>query len=130
MEELEGGRQAGELGGRGAEVGDQQQEHGPGGGAQPEALADQGGQALAGGDPQAGPDLLGDRQREGDDEQQPEQAIALLGADLGVGGDALGVVVGRGRDQAGAEHAENTTIRLPRRSRRPRRPKILPFMDK
>jgi hypothetical protein len=45
--------------------------------------------------------LDGAHQRVGE-QQRPAQAIAELGADLGIGGDAAGIIVRRAGDQAGA----------------------------
>ena len=69
-------------------------------------LADQLGQALAGDDAHAGGEHLHERQREGDQDHHPQQAVAVLGADLRVGGDAAGVVAGVGGDQPRAEQRQ------------------------
>ena len=98
-EEAEAGGHAGELGHRGAEVGDEHGEHGEGRHPQAEALADEGRQAFAGDGPHARAHLLGDGQDGGDEQQHPEQAIAVPGAGDGPRGDAAGVVVGVGRDE-------------------------------
>ena len=78
-------------------------EHRP---ADPVLLADQLGEALAGDDAHARGQHLHDRQRDRDQHHRPQQVVAVLGADRGVGRDAAGVVAGVGGDQARAEQAE------------------------
>lgn len=54
----------------------------------------------------AGTDFLDDDHERQTEEHGPGKAVAELGADLALGGDATGVVVGRAGDEAGAEMAE------------------------
>ena len=78
VSEAEGGGHARELGHRGAEVGDQHGEHGEGRDLQAEALADERRQALTGDHPHARAHLLGDGQDRRDEQQHPEQLVAVL----------------------------------------------------
>jgi hypothetical protein len=55
--------------------------------------------------------LHGGEQRQGE-QRGPELAVAELRADLRVGRDARGVVVGGAADQAGAEEAEEAMQRF------------------
>jgi len=70
------------------------------------ALPDQLGEPLAGHHPHPRGEHLHHRQREGDEDQHPQQVVAVLRPDRGVGGDASGVVAGVGRDQPRAEGRE------------------------
>src|SRR5205085_4712790 len=71
-----------------------------------ELLADEGGEALAGGHAHAHAHLLHHAERHGNDDHHPEQAVPVGGADRGVSGDAAGVVASVGRDEAGPERRE------------------------
>ena len=76
------------------------------GGAPAVALADQGQQPLAGDDPQPHPELVEDDQRRGRERQDPEQLVAVLGAEDRVGGDPGRVVVGEAGEQPGPDHRQ------------------------
>ena len=72
----------------------------------PEALADQRQQPLAGDDPEPHPDLVEDDQRRGREGEDPEQLVAVAGAEDRVGGDPGRVVVGEAGEDAGADHRQ------------------------
>ncbi len=103
VEELHAAGDAGELGDDVAEVDDDEQDHDDEGHAEAELFADEVAEALAGDDAHAGAHLLHDDEREGDGDHRPEERVAELGAGLGVGEDAAGVVVDVGGDEARAE---------------------------
>ena len=75
-------------------------------GPRPVVLADQGQQALAGDDPEPHAELVEDDQRRGREGQNPEQLVAVLGAEDRVGGDPGRVVVGEAGQHARADHGE------------------------
>ena len=121
-EQLAGRGDARELGDRHRAVGDQQHDHGEGRPVDAELFADQLGEAFAGDDAHARHLDLDDDQRHGDRPHHPEQAVAVLGADRGVGGDAASVVAGGAGDQARpekrqhrAEGAEASPVARPHR---------------
>ncbi len=105
-EELEGGGDAAELGHHQPDVGDGERGDGEGGQAEVELLADEGGQALAGVDGQAGHHLLDDHVRDRDQHHEEERAVDELRARRGVGHDAAGVVAGGCRDQPGTRSGQ------------------------
>src|SRR5206468_5053392 len=72
----------------------------------PVVLADQGEQSLAGDDPQPHPELVEDDQRRGREGEDPEQLVAVLGAEDRVGGDPGRVVIGETGQQARPDHGE------------------------
>jgi len=103
VEELHAACDAGKLGDDVAEVDDDEEEHHDEGHAEAELFADEVAEAFACDDAHAGAHLLHDDEREGDGDHRPEEGVAVLGASLGVGEDATGVVVYIGRDEAGAK---------------------------
>ena len=100
-EEVEGGGDAAELGDHQADVGDGEGGDGEGGEPEGELLADEGGQALAGVDGQAGHHLLHDDVGDRDEHHQEERPVDELRPGRRVGDDAAGVVAGGGGDQPG-----------------------------
>ncbi len=62
--------------------------------------------------PEARAHFFGDVERDGHGDEGPEQRVALMGAGLCVGGDAAGVVVDVGGDQAGADDREEQSEAL------------------
>ena len=89
-----------------AEVRDQdgaRRDHRP---ADPVLLADQLGEPLAGHHAHAGGQQLHDRQRDRDQDDRPQQVVAVFGADRRVGRDPARVVAGVGGDQPRAEQPE------------------------
>ena len=104
--QAERGSHARELRHGRAEVGDEEGEHRERRHLEAELLADQRRQTLAGHGPHARAHLLGHRQDGRDEQQQPEQAVAVAGADHRPGGDAAGIVVRGRRDQARPENRE------------------------
>ncbi len=106
-EDLQRLRHSGELRHGVAHVGDDQGEHDVEGGLDPEPLADEIGEALAGDHAHARGHLLHQDQRQGDGDQRPEERIAEVGARLRVGGDAAGVVVHVGGDDSRSHHREH-----------------------
>ncbi len=69
-------------------------------------LAHELGQTLAGDHAHARREHLHERQRDRDQHDRPQQLVAVLRADRGVGRDPAGVVAGVGRDQTRAEQAQ------------------------
>ena len=104
--QAEGGADADEVGDADAEVRDQDGGRGDHRPADAVLLTDELGQALAGDDAHARGEHLHDRERDRDQQDRPQQAVAVLGAHRGVGGDSAGVVAGVGGDQAGAEQPQ------------------------
>jgi len=92
-----------ELADADAEVRDQDGEGGEGGPADAVLLPDQFRKPLASDRPHPCGHLLDDDQADRDHHHHPEQVVAVLGADRGVGRDASGVIAGVRGDQAGAE---------------------------
>ena len=85
---------AGELGAEGAGVGDHQCREHKRRGPWPVVLANEREQPLAGDDPQPHPELVEDDQRRGREGEDPEQLVAVLGAEDRVGRDPSRIVVG------------------------------------
>ena len=105
-EQVHAGGDPGELGAEGAGVGDHESGQDDRGGPLAVALADQCQQALAGDYAEPDAELVKDDQRRGRERQDPEQLVAVLGAEDRVGGDAGGVVVGEAGEQARPDHGE------------------------
>ncbi len=106
VEELEAAGDAGEFADDVAEVHQHQQQHDDDGEAEAEFLADEVGEAFAGDGAHARAHFLDDDEGEGDGEHGPQQGVAELRAGLGVGEDAVGIVVDVGGDEPRAEHGE------------------------
>ncbi len=105
-EDLEARGDAGEFGDGVAPVADQHREQDPEGHADPVVLADQVRQPLAGDGPHARAHLLHDDQRQRDGDERPQQLGSELCARHRVGGDAAGVVVDVGGDDARPHHRQ------------------------
>jgi hypothetical protein len=105
-EQLHRRRDPGELGAEGAGVGDHQGRQHQRRGPRPVALADEREQPLAGDDPQPYPELVEDDQRRGREGEDPEQLVAVLGAEDRVGGDPGRIVVGEAGQQARPDHCQ------------------------
>ena len=104
--EAERGSHARELRHGRAEVGDEEGEHRERRHLEAELLADQRRQTLAGHGAHACAHLLRHRQDGRDEQQQPQHAVAVAGADHRPGGDAAGIVVRGRRDEARPEDRE------------------------
>ena len=105
-EDLHGCGHAGKFGDDVAKVHEEAGDHHEEGGAEAELLADEIGEALAGDHGHARTHLLGDVEGDGHGNERPEQRVAVLGTGQGVGGDAAGIVVHVGGDQAGAQDGQ------------------------
>ena len=105
-EQLHPGRHPGELGAQRPRVGDDQRGHDEPGGALAESLAHQRQQALAGDDAQPHAQLVEDDQRRGREGEDPEQLVAVFGAEDRVGGDPGRVVVGEPGQEPRADDGE------------------------
>ncbi len=105
-DQLTGGGDARKFRDRDEDVGEEECHHGEGGAAYTEALANQVGEALARGRAHPRAHLLDHRQRDRDQHQRPEQAVAVARANTRPGGDGARVVARVGGDQAGAEKGE------------------------
>src|SRR5664279_3391669 len=103
-ENFAAGGDAGEFGGGGAHVRDEQRGDGQHSGAGAVPLADQSGQPLPGDHADPGAEVLEEHQRDGRDGQYPQEGVAVVGAQYRVGGDPGGVVVRQPRQQTGADH--------------------------
>ena len=77
----------------------------------PELLADQVEQPAPGRETEPRARLLGDEERGHRREHDPEERVAELGADDGVGRDPARVVVGEAADQPRPEHGEKRELR-------------------
>jgi hypothetical protein len=97
---------AGELGAKRAGVGDHQRGQDQRSGPRAVVLADEGEQALAGDDAQPHPELVEDDQRRGREGEDPEQLVAVLGAEDRVGRDPGRIIVGEASQQPGSDHCE------------------------
>src|SRR5580765_3231748 len=75
-------------------------------GAESEFLANEIGETFAGNDAHASAHFHGDVQGDGHGDKRPEQRIAVSAAGLGVGGDAAGIVIDIGSDDAGTDDGE------------------------
>ncbi len=106
VKELHASGDAGELRDHVAEVDDDEQHEEEQGDAQAELFADEIAETFAGDGTHAGAHFLHDDKDDGDGDHRPEQAVTVLGACLGVGEDAAGIVIDVGGDEAGAEHGE------------------------
>ena len=93
---------AGEFGEGRRHVADEKRKHGEGGDANAEALADEGGEALACDGAHAAGRGLHDGEQHAHDGDDPQGAEAEVRAGRGIGGDAAGVVAGHGGHDAGA----------------------------
>jgi hypothetical protein len=92
--EFGSGGDPGELGAGGADVRQEQDGGGRDGGAMAVAVADQPGQAATGDAAHPCAQLMEDDQRDGREQQHPEQPVAEVGAEDRIGRDAGRVVVG------------------------------------
>ena len=112
-EQLEAGRDAGELGAGRADVG--HDEHGEGGAPDPHAvaLADEADEPLAGDDAHAGGEAVEHHQGDGGEQEHPQQLVAVLGAEHRVGGDPGRVVVGEAGEQPRAHDRHQCPEREP-----------------
>ena len=122
-EDLHRGGHAGEFRDRVAQVHQEGGDHDEERGAEAELLADQVGEAFAGDHAHAGAHLLADVEGDGHGNERPEQRVAELCAGRGVHGDAAGVVVHVGGDDARTDDGQKTARR--RRTGRVRRLKSL-----
>ena len=100
--QLQAGGHPGELRAGGADVGHYRCRQRQDGGSNAEALADQPGQSLAGGDAHTHTELVEDHQRGRGEHDDPEQLVPVVGAEDRVGRDAGRVVVGEPGQHAGA----------------------------
>jgi hypothetical protein len=105
-EQVEPGRDAGELRRERAEVREHQRGERHRREPRAEALAHQGEQALAGHDAHARAELVVDDQRRRRQRKHPQQAIAVLGAEDRVRRDPRRVVVGQPGQDARPDHGE------------------------
>jgi len=105
-EDLRGGGHAGELGQSVGPVAQQHAAHDPDGHAHAEALADQVRQPLAGDGAHPGAHLLDDDERHRDRQHDPQQPVAEVATRQRVCGDAAGIVVHVGGDDAGPDDGE------------------------
>ena len=64
-------------------------------------------------------ELVKDDQRTGGDGEDPEQLVAVVGAEDGVGRDSGGIVVGEAGEQAGADDRQQRHDRTSREKRAP-----------
>ena len=103
LKQLGGGADPDELRERGAEVGDEQRHDDERRHPHAEVLAHEVREAHAGHGAEPRAHLLHDDQCDEDDDDHPQQLVAVAGAGGGVRGDAAGVVAGVGCDQSGAE---------------------------
>ncbi len=105
-EQLEAGGDAGELGAGGADVGHHQR--GEGHRRQPysEPLTYETDHALPGDHPHAGPEVV--EQDEGDrgQQQDPQELVAVFGAEGGVGGDPGRIVIGEPGQEPRPDNAD------------------------
>ena len=92
-----------EIGAEIDHIGDEQQAHDEAQQARRVVLPQIAGDALAGDAADAGADLLDRRHQRKAEQHDPAHAVAVLGADLGICGDAAGIVVGGAGDKAGPE---------------------------
>ncbi len=106
MKELHAAGDSGKLRNDVAEIDDDEKHHHQESDAEAELFTDEVAEALAGDDAHAGAHLLDDDEGEGDGDHHPQQLVAVLGAGLGVGEDAAGIVIDVGGDEAGTEHGE------------------------
>ena len=120
-EQLESGGDAGEFGAGGADVGDD--ERGQHRTAQPHAvpLPHQADETLPGDDAHPGCQAVEDHERDGGQQQHPQQLVAVIRAEYRVGGDAGRVVVGEAGEQPGADHRQQCADTQPSSQRVPRR---------
>ena len=79
----------------------------------PVALADQRKQALAGDDPHPDRQLVKDDERDGRERQHPQQLVSVVRAELRVGRDPGGIVVGETGEDARADDREQHDQRAP-----------------
>ena len=105
-EDAHGLRHADVLGHQGQPVDQRQVEDGEPAPERAEAVEDGLGVAALGDRPQPDRHLLDVVGHGHEDDEGPEQVEAGLGAGLGIGGDAAGVVVGDHRDDAGPDHGQ------------------------
>ncbi len=106
-------RHAGELGHGVAQVGDDEHQDKQDRQLDAEVLPDQVRQPFAGDHAHAGAHLLYDDQGHGDGNQCPQQVVAEVSAGDGVGGDAAGIIVHAGRDDARADDRQEQCHMLP-----------------
>ncbi len=104
---------AGELGAERAGVRNHQRRHDDPCRALPMVLSDQRQQPLAGDDPQPHAQLVEDDQRHGGECEDPEQLVAVFGAEDRVGGDPGGIVVGESGEKPGADDGKQGGGRSP-----------------
>ena len=106
VKELEAARNAGKLADDVAEVDQHQEDHDDHRDAQAEFLADQVAESLAGYRAHARAHFLDDDERQSDRNHGPEQRVTELRPGLGVGEDAVGIVVDIGGNETRTEHGE------------------------
>ena len=106
VENFHGGGDAGKFGDDVGEVDEEAGDHDEKCGAEAELFADQVGEAFAGDHAHARAHFFGDVERDGHGDEGPEERVAVMRACLGVGGDAAGVVVDVGGDEAGADYGK------------------------
>ncbi len=119
-QDLHAGRHAGELADGVAQVGQDHHADDDRRGPHAHGLADQIGQAFAGDHAQPGAHLLDNDQGQGDERHDPQQAIAIVGAGDGIGGDPTGVVIDVGGDDARPDNGQQGQQPDPQRSESPR----------
>jgi hypothetical protein len=117
------GADPGELGEGCPEVGDEHQDNDEGGPAHAVPPADKPGQSLAGGEAQAGADLLGEEQDDLAGQDDPQEVVPELDPSEGVGGDPARIVVGesghepRTQDRKQQPQTDRAPTRAPGESR-------------
>ena len=103
------------------EVGDDQRTERDAGARGPVALAHERHQALAGDDAHARRQLVEDDQRDGGEREDPQQLVAVVGAEDRVGRDARRVVVGEAGEHPGPTTSSSAASEARRSGRRRRR---------
>ena len=105
-EDLRGGGNAGEFGDDVAEIDEEADDHDEESGAETEFFTDEVGEAFSGDDTEASAHFFGDVESDGHGDEGPEKRVAVGGASLRVGGDAAGVVIDVGGDDARTDDGE------------------------